>query len=164
MSQKKIAASHFSADIQEFLLLLYQYKVKYVIVGGEAVIYYGHIRLTGDIDLFYERSEENVEKLYQALKKFWVGAIPNLGPKDELMKKNSIAQFGLPPNRIDLINEIESVNFSEAWDSKVTAQMRVSGRTLSIYYIGLELLIRNKEKIKRPRDVEDLKFLLAIKK
>jgi hypothetical protein len=39
--------NYFSADNQEFLHLLYKYDVKYLIVGGEAVIYYGYPRLTG---------------------------------------------------------------------------------------------------------------------
>jgi predicted nucleotidyltransferase len=51
-----VKASHFSEDIQEILALLAKHQVKYLIVGGEAVIYYGHARLTGDIDLFYEAS------------------------------------------------------------------------------------------------------------
>jgi hypothetical protein len=42
---------YFSPDILEFLRLLSIYKVRYLIVGGEAVIYYGHARLTGDIDI-----------------------------------------------------------------------------------------------------------------
>ena len=53
--------SHFSKDIREFLRLLSEYEVNYLIVGGEAVIYYGHARLTGDIDIFYEVSTENVK-------------------------------------------------------------------------------------------------------
>ena len=43
-------SSYFSKDVREFLCLLYKYNVKYVIVGGEAVIFHGHARLTGDID------------------------------------------------------------------------------------------------------------------
>jgi hypothetical protein len=38
-------ASYFSDDVQEFLKLLGAHKVKYVIVGGEAVIYHGYARL-----------------------------------------------------------------------------------------------------------------------
>jgi len=164
MPQKKIAASHFSQDIQEFLHLLYKHEVKYVIVGEEAVIYYGHIRLTGDIDIYYDRSQDNVEKLYQALKEFWGGTIPHLRQSDGLTQKGLITQFGLPPNRIDLVNEIEALEFSQAWKSKDTAYMQVSGESVSIHYIGLDLLIKNKMKVNRARDVEDLRFLHAVKK
>jgi len=56
-------ASYLSSDIQEFLFPLFKFQVKYVIVGGEAVIYYGYARLTGDIDIFFESSRENVKKI-----------------------------------------------------------------------------------------------------
>jgi hypothetical protein len=42
---------YFSADESEFLFVLSKHRVQYLIVGGEAVIYYGHARLTGDIDM-----------------------------------------------------------------------------------------------------------------
>ena len=63
-----MTAAFFSKDIVEFLFLLNKYKVDYLIVGGEAVIYYGHARLTGDIDIFYGRGKENCNRLFQSLK------------------------------------------------------------------------------------------------
>ena len=57
-------SSYFSIDIQEFLYLLSKHQVKYLIVGGEAVIFHGYARLTGDIDIFYDASPDNVEKLF----------------------------------------------------------------------------------------------------
>lgn len=60
--------SEFSKDINFFLYLLFKYKIRYLIVGGRAVIYYGYARLTGDIDIFYDICNENVESLYNALK------------------------------------------------------------------------------------------------
>jgi len=60
-------SSYFSPDIQEFIRLLFIHKVRYLIVGGEAVIYYGYARLTGDIDFFYERTKQNTKSLYTAL-------------------------------------------------------------------------------------------------
>jgi hypothetical protein len=38
-------ASHFSEDCLEFIALLNKHGVRFVIVGGEAVIYYGYARL-----------------------------------------------------------------------------------------------------------------------
>lgn len=46
----------FLKDIEDFLTLLFKHQVKYLIVGGEAVIYYGYAKLTGDIGIFYENS------------------------------------------------------------------------------------------------------------
>jgi len=36
-----------------------------------------------------------------------------LKSKDELKKKGIIVQFGLPPNRIDLLNSIDGVGFGK---------------------------------------------------
>jgi hypothetical protein len=151
--------SHFSKDIQEFLYILYKYQVKYVIVGGEAVIFYGYVRLTGDIDIFFESSPKNVKKLYKALNEFWEGMIPGLKAQEELLKPGIIIQFGVPPNRIDLINKIEKVPFREAWEDKVTETITSKAQTISVYFIGLNQLIKNKESLERPKDMEDLKYL-----
>ena len=44
-------ADCFSPDIREFIVALDSCGVRYVIVGGEAVIYHGHARYTGDVEL-----------------------------------------------------------------------------------------------------------------
>jgi len=62
-----IAKGYFSPDILQFLQLLSANKVEYLIIGGEAVIYYGYARLTGDIDLYYHRTAKNIERLYRTL-------------------------------------------------------------------------------------------------
>ncbi|NOX36395.1 MAG: hypothetical protein GXO78_02570 [Calditrichaeota bacterium] len=153
-------ASYFSKDIQEFLFLLFTHRVRYVLVGGEAVIYHGHARLTGDVDIFYENDDENVNRLFEALCDFWGGSIPDIPSPDVLKEKGAIFQFGFPPNRIDLLNQLDGVTFKEAWEGKVTEYMRVNNKKISIYYIGLKELIKNKKACGRPRDIEDLKFLI----
>ncbi len=118
MAQQKISASHFSEDIQEFLSLLHRHQVEYLIVGGEAVIYYGLARLTGDVDFFYDRTPENVNRLFNALTEFWSGDIPGIEKPEELLEEGAIIQFGRPPNRIDLINAIEKVSLRKRSVSK----------------------------------------------
>lgn len=86
-----------------------------MIVGGEAVIYYGHARLTGDIDLFYETTSENVTCLLDALREFWSGPIPGVRSGREFLKRGMVFQFGVPPNRIDLMIEVEGIEFEDAW-------------------------------------------------
>jgi hypothetical protein len=157
-------ASHFSPDIQEFLELLSKYTVKYVIVGGEAVIYHGHVRLTGDVDFFYETSSENVLNLFRALDEFWKGDIPGASTPEELMEPGIILQFGVPPNRIDLVSKIDDVSFDEAWRNKATSYMDIQDQKIPLHFIGLDELIRNKEILGRPRDLEDLKYLREARK
>ena len=41
-----------------------------MIVGGEAVIFYGHARYTGDVDFFYSDEDKNAKVLFDALSVF----------------------------------------------------------------------------------------------
>ena len=56
--------------------------VKYVIVGGFAVIRFGYIRATGDIDLLVENSPENIEKIRKALSYLPDGEAHKIGDTD----------------------------------------------------------------------------------
>src|SRR5690625_735739 len=88
---------YFSEDIKEFLQLLHNHAVRYMIVGGVAVIYYGHSRLTGDVNIFYGLSIENINRLYNALLEFWNGDIPGIKEWQELQTPSYIIQFGISP-------------------------------------------------------------------
>lgn len=154
----------FSSDIKEFLRLLSKYKVQYVMVGGEAVIYYGHGRLTGDIDIFYHAGQDNADRMYRALDAFWQGDIPGVQNAKELMEPGCVLQFGVPPNRIDLINLIDGVSFEEAWTGKKDEILEVEGGGIPIHIIGLDQLIKNKKAVQRYKDLDDLAFLVKAKK
>jgi len=162
MSQDRIDADHFSPDIQEFLRLLHSHNVRYVITGGEAVIYYGHVRLTGEVGIFFDRQFENAQRLFRALNEFWSGDIPGVTEAKELTETGLILQFGRPPNRIDLLNRIEGVSFEEAWAGRREVFLTFKSDTVPLYFIGLEQLIANKESVGRPKDQDDLKFLKEI--
>ncbi len=159
-----MTGSVFSRDILDLFALLNRYQVKYVIVGGEAVIYYGFPRLTGDVDLYYENSIENTHRLWDVLKDFWGGNIPVIRSEDELLIEGMVFQFGIPPNRIDLVNKIEGVGFQEVWEGKIDEKIQIDDREVPVYYIGLNELIQNKVILSRPKDQEDLKYLKEIKK
>jgi len=149
-------ATHFSPDTWAFIQLLDRYSVKYVIVGGEAVIHYGYVRLTGDVDFFYGNDVENVARLFAALVDFWDGDIPGFERAEELRPRGQVVQFGRPPNRIDLLNDISGVSFGEAWRSRETL---VADDGTPVHLISLALLIANKEASARPKDLDDVAFL-----
>ena len=159
MSKEKIASGHFSADVAEFIFLLNKYEVKYLLVGGEAVIFYGHARLTGDVDFFYENTASNAEALYNALMEFWNSNIPEIQNATELQEPGLILQFGLPPNRIDLLNSISGVQFDRAWTNRVNVGTVWQDNQININFIGKADLIANKRSANRSKDQDDIKYL-----
>ena len=164
MPHKEIDPKLFSPDTRELLALLWKDRVRYLIVGGEAVIYYGHVRTTGDIDFFYDRTADNARQLYAALDEFWAGHIPNLSRWEELTVSGQILQFGVVPNRVYLINDIDGVDFQEAWPNRLLLSMQHGAADIEIALVGIADLIKNKAASNRHKDVEDLKFLTRMKK
>jgi hypothetical protein len=160
MASVRVDPRHFSPDTRSFIQLLHRHRVRYLVVGGEAVIFYGHTRLTGDVDFFFDRSPANAGRLFEALGEFWDGNIPEVKSAEELTEAGLVIQFGVPPNRIDLINAIEDVDFGEAWDQRVTVMMATEDEC-PIHFIGIEALIRNKASLGRPKDLDDLQYLRA---
>jgi predicted nucleotidyltransferase len=158
-----IKSEHFTADVLDFLKLLYEHQVEYLIIGGEAVIYYGHARLTGDIDFFYHRKPENIAKLFLVLQQFWNGDIPGLHQAEELDDPDAVFQFGVPPNRLDLMGNVETISFPDAWKKRKTETIQLAS-VIEIYFMHLDHLIENKQFAGRPKDLEDLKFLQALKR
>lgn len=156
-------ADHFSPDTLTFIELLHLHGVQYLIVGGEAVIYYGYPRLTGDVDFFYGNEPRNVSRLFEALSEFWEGDIPGISKEEELLEEGMVIQFGVPPNRIDLMNKIDGVDFSEAWEEKKTEQISSIRKNLPVYFLGLKHLIINKRESGRNKDLDDLAYLSAIR-
>lgn len=159
MPPEQIDSDYFSPDIREFIVLLHRHCVRYVVVGGEAVIFYGYARLTGDIDFFYDPAPDNAAALFQALLEFWEGNIPGVERAEELCEPGIVIQFGCPPNRIDLLNRIDGVTFSEAWESRNTVFLKTASGEVPLHYIGVQRLIQNKEAANRPKDLEDLAYL-----
>ncbi len=164
MPPPKIEESAFSADVVEFVRLLQRFGVRYVVIGGEAVIFHGYPRLTGDVDFFYERTQANATRLFRALEVFWNNSIPGVAAAKELLEPGIIVQFGRPPNRIDLHNQLTGVSFESVWSSRIAARLQTSSGSLRFYYIGLGPLRRNKRATGRSRDLDDLQHLARPRK
>ena len=53
----------FNQDFRDFLAALRRYEVRYVLVGGYSVILHGYSRITGDLDIWVEKSAGNYDRL-----------------------------------------------------------------------------------------------------
>ena len=58
------------SDFKELLSTLNKHKVRYLIVGAYAVIYYTEPRYTKDLDILIDASCENAKKTYVAFSEF----------------------------------------------------------------------------------------------
>ncbi len=111
------------------------------------------------MDFFYASDEANAKALFEALIRFWDGDVPDVQNHSELMKPGMIIQFGRPPNRIDLLNRIDGVEFKEAFRDSTVVGLDAGSKEIPIRYLGLEHLVRNKAASGRPKDLEDLRYL-----
>jgi len=149
----------FSKDTRDFIRKLSQHQVRYLIVGGVAVIYHGYARLTGDVDFFFEPTRANAVRLFRALLEFWGGPVPFVDSPEDLREKGAVFQFGTRPNRIDLMNSITGVSFKEAWGGRIRETIRTGDGVFSLPVIGIAALEKNKRALGRHRDLDDLLYI-----
>ena len=99
-------------DYSELLHLLGAYKVRYLIVGGYAVMKYAEPRFTKDLDLWVENNLPNARRLRNALAAF--GAPIEKYTPEDLVRPGMVHQFGIPPLRVDILSSLPGLNFHEA--------------------------------------------------
>lgn len=142
-----------NSDFSDLLRLMDQFQVKYLVVGGYAVIRHTEPRFTKDLDLWIEATAENAERCYQALASF--GApLAGLGPLD-FTQRGYIYQMGVPPFRVDILMSLRGLEFDLAWHRR-DCQM-VDG--LSIPFLSKIDLIESKLAAGRPQDLLDVELL-----
>lgn len=139
-------------DFEEFIALLNEHDVQYVIVGAFAISFHARPRFTGDIDFFINNSSTNIRSLLEVLKNFGFESL-NLSKED--FRSDSIIQLGNEPNRIDLLTSISGVDFKQAFSNKVEGKY---GDEVT-YFISLDDLIANKKAGNRLKDKSDLEML-----
>jgi predicted nucleotidyltransferase len=140
-------------DFREFLALLNEHEVKFIIVGGYALAFHGAPRFTGDIDVFVKPDQENAKRILHALADFGFSSLDIT--IDDFQNQDNVIQLGLPPVRIDLITSISGVSWNEADASKEPGLFG----DVSVSYIGKEQFIINKRASGRKKDLADLESL-----
>lgn len=139
-------------DMKDLLDAFNREGVEYLLVGGHAFGVHAQPRATKDLDIFIRSSVKNSEAVFRALSRY--GApLGELTVKDFRDAKSGF-QIGLPPNRIDILQQIDGVTFDEAWKDHVDAL--IEGETPT-YVISRENLIRNKLASGREQDILDVK-------
>jgi hypothetical protein len=143
-------------DFKELLSIFNAQKVKYLIVGGYAVSLHAQPRATKDIDILVRPESENSKAVYNALVKF--GApLAGLAPED-FIQRDKFFRMGRVPIVVDILPEIDGVDFDQAWENRVDAVIdEASG--LRAPFISREDLIAAKLAAGRPQDIADVAAL-----
>ncbi len=130
-------------------------KVKYVVIGGVAVVLHGVPRMTGDVDLLIEASVENATRMLAVLHDLGYPTANLVSAQGLSAVKYLMFENGI---RIDVMLEIPGIDFATAWANKVTMH---TGRQ-PFYVIAKTDLIIAKRAAGRHQDLEDAAALEAI--
>ncbi|MES2328653.1 MAG: DUF6036 family nucleotidyltransferase [Bacteroidota bacterium] len=145
----------FNEDFRDFLSALNKQEVRYLLVGGFAVILHGYARTTGDMDIWVERTPENYLRIKKAFLQFGMPVF-DMTENNFLSHPNwDVFTFGIPPVAIDLMVSVKGLDF----DSCFTNSIIFEDEGLKIRTINRNDLLHAKKIAGRAKDVNDLENL-----
>ena len=140
-------------DFKEFLQLLNDHHVDYLLVGGYAVGYHGYPRATVDLDIWVAITPRNARNIVMVFKEF--GFDVEELKEDLFLKENKIVRIGEPPLRIEVMTSASGVDFDACYEQRIVDT--IDG--LQVNFINLENLKANKLAAGRHKDLNDLENL-----
>ena len=140
-------------DFKEFLQLLNEHDVEYLLIGGYAVGYHGFPRATVNMDVWVAIDPNNAKKILTVLKAFGFG-------ESELneslfLEEDTIIRMSVPPLRLEILTTISGVEFAECYANRIVDSID----DLEISIISLADLKQNKKSSGRHKDLNDLENL-----
>lgn len=142
-----------NSDFSDLLQIFNDHNVRYMIIGGYAVVQYAEPRFTKDLDLLIGTDTANAEAVYSALRAF--GApLSGLTSKD-FTEDGFFFQMGVPPVRVDILMGIPGIQFEECWNRR----LEVNFDELKVAFISKQDLIASKRAAGRPQDLIDADLL-----
>ena len=140
-------------DYKDLLSAFHAHGVRYLIVGGYAVIFHAQPRFTKDIDLFIKADMANAQATYAALASFGA-ALEGIRP-EEFADRGSFFRFGRDPRGFDILPDLPGVDFDAAWERRVEGVLDPE-TGLTAFFISKDDLIAAKLASGRPQDLADV--------
>ena len=141
-------------DTESLLKLLNDNNVDYVIIGATAFPIHGYSRSTLDVDIFIRPTRSNAVQVRKALKDFGYD-MTDVSLEEILTRKILIRQYVI---ETDIHPFVKGITFDEVAKHKVKGKI---GKITS-NFASLDDLIKMKEAAARPKDIDDLKYLLKL--
>jgi hypothetical protein len=142
-----------SPDFKELLSEFNAHGVEFLVVGAHALAAHGHVRATGDLDVWVRPEAVNATRVLQALKAF--GAPIDDLTAEDLAQAGTVFQSGVAPIRIDVLTAIDGVTFEEAWHDRLEARFV----DVPVPVLSSAHLLRNKRLVGRAQDLADVEWL-----
>ena len=156
-------------EVQQIAEALNNANVRYVVAGGLAVVAYGYLRLTMDVDLVIDLELENLLRALNVLER--VGykprlpvtkeAFANARTREKWVKEKNMMVFPLwNPSYVNgMVVDIFAKCPFDFEDEYANAKwMEIDGGT-QVPFVGLDCLLRMKEIAARPKDLVDIEYL-----
>ena len=142
-----------NSNFSELLSLFDGMDVRYLVVGGYALMNYTEPRYTKDIDLWVDATAENSGRVFEALLRF--GAPLKGISAADFATPGVFYQMGRPPVRVDVLTSLSGSVFADCWERRVTG--RFGSR--DVWVISIDDLILNKRAVGRLQDLADVERL-----
>jgi predicted nucleotidyltransferase len=156
-------------DIRGLLGELVQGGVDFLVIGGVAVGYHGHVRATKDVDVVPAPDSENLEKLARVLRRLDT-QVEGAGEfdDDELPDPLDPEALGLGGNwvlltRLGRLDIMQWIGDDELWQKLAPGAIEDVIGDLPIKLVSYEDLIVLKERAGRPEDLADLQRLRQVR-
>jgi hypothetical protein len=156
--------------IEQVLASLNAAGVRYLVVGGVAVVLHGHLRTTADLDLVVSLEPSNARRAIDAVAALGYRArapVPaerfaDAAERAAWISEKELTVFSLwsdrlPGLELDLFVR-EPFDFEQAWARRVTVSLDTTTATV----VGLQDLLALKREARRPQDLADVEALEAI--
>jgi hypothetical protein len=142
-----------SQDYEDLFKVLNAYRIKYLVVGAHAVVFYTKPRFTKDLDVWIPPELNDPKRVYAALKAYGT-PLRGVSVKD-FADKQMFYQIGVAPVRIDILMSVPGVSARNAWKNRQKSRY---GKA-NVFILSKEELISAKKEIGRPEDLLDLRKL-----
>lgn len=105
-----------NSDFKDLLRIFIEEEIRFLVVGGYAVIHYAQPRYTKDLNLWIEPAKDNARKLMRAFRRF---GLPLIGLEEaDFAEPGTQFSVGVPPCEIDLLTSLPGLEFPPCWANR----------------------------------------------
>lgn len=145
-------------DLQHLINSLEKYQVRYILIGGFAMAFYGHVRATNDLDLWIRNDPANMKNLREALIDAGYTEAKALQATTQLVPGMAIFNMLESGFKLDLMHFLKAfreVDFDACYNRASNSTFR--GTTLKV--LAAQDMPVEKQSVNREKDLTDISFL-----